>query len=268
MNNEMNFTVYFVIFMIGASMASFIFTLAYRIFTEKDIKKLLVKRSHCDNCGYNLQWYDLIPVFSWLGLRGKCRKCEKKINHWYFLSEVFLGINFILPFITYVPWNHFILSVLLYFLASFDILFMKMPKKVVHILLGLSLLYYLYRIAEVFFINYGAYKLPIILGQPVLMRTWIWFFLPLAEALLISAFLYLMNKVKKSFGFGDTLILVLIALWTQRIPFVTLSFFGAVVLGALISIPIIIRNKDWRGKYIPFVPLLYLSFLIVNILLL
>ncbi|MBF1015743.1 MAG: prepilin peptidase, partial [Candidatus Nanogingivalaceae bacterium] len=45
-------------------------------------------RSHCLSCGYQLKWYDLIPVISWLSLGGKCRKCHSKIGATEFLTEV------------------------------------------------------------------------------------------------------------------------------------------------------------------------------------
>ncbi len=246
-------------------MASFIVTLAYRIFTEQNLKKLLIKRSHCESCGYDLQWFDLIPVFSWIGLSGKCRKCGEKINFWYFISEVLLGMNFVLPFIVFIPWNHFALSILLYFLSAFDILFMKMPKKVVHVLLGFGVAYFAYRAVTYFIIDYTPYKMPLIEGELVLMRTWVWFLLPIAEAFVFGLLFFIINKFKKAFGFGDTLVLFLIALFTQRIFIVTKTFAGAIVLGAIVAIPLIITDKEWQKRHIPFVPLLYLSFIIVNI---
>ena len=51
-------------------------------------------RSHCLSCGYKLQWFDLIPVFSWLSLGGKCRKCHTKIGLLEFLAEVATAIIF------------------------------------------------------------------------------------------------------------------------------------------------------------------------------
>ena len=45
-------------------------------------KKTFQDRSMCLECGYELKWYDLIPVISWLSLRGKCRSCKHFIG-WF-----------------------------------------------------------------------------------------------------------------------------------------------------------------------------------------
>ena len=58
-------------------------------------------RSHCMSCGYQLEWYDLIPIFSWLSLGGKCRKCKSKISAQYPLIELLNGILWLLSFFFY-----------------------------------------------------------------------------------------------------------------------------------------------------------------------
>ena len=60
----------------------------------------LKDRSHCLNCGYKLRWFDLIPIFSWLSLSGKCRKCHTQIGKLEFLAEVLTAIFFGLIFIS------------------------------------------------------------------------------------------------------------------------------------------------------------------------
>ena len=59
------------------------------------------KRSHCMTCGYQLRWFDLIPLFSWLFLRGKCRKCGAKISAQYPIVEASNGIAWVITF-----WIH------------------------------------------------------------------------------------------------------------------------------------------------------------------
>lgn len=58
-------------------------------------------RSHCMKCGYQLKWYDLVPLFSWLFLKGKCRKCKEKISVQYPLIEGLNGILYMLVFFKY-----------------------------------------------------------------------------------------------------------------------------------------------------------------------
>jgi prepilin signal peptidase PulO-like enzyme (type II secretory pathway) len=48
--------------------------------------------SHCPKCDYRLQWYDNVPVFSYLFLRGKCRSCQSSISFQYPLIELATGL--------------------------------------------------------------------------------------------------------------------------------------------------------------------------------
>jgi leader peptidase (prepilin peptidase)/N-methyltransferase len=83
-------------------------------------------RSHCTKCDYQLKWYDLIPLVSWLSLRGKCRKCSKEISRQYPLVEFATGLVFVALFnyafkFTFYPtigaviftWNAIIFSILI-----------------------------------------------------------------------------------------------------------------------------------------------------------
>ncbi len=49
-------------------------------------------RSHCMSCGNTLKWYHMVPVFSWLFLRGKCGYCKAKISFQYPLVELLNGV--------------------------------------------------------------------------------------------------------------------------------------------------------------------------------
>ena len=76
-----------VAFIIGAILGSFACCQAWRIkLNDKS------KRSHCLNCGARLKWYENLPIISWLGLRGRCRYCHKKIGAWELLSELMMGV--------------------------------------------------------------------------------------------------------------------------------------------------------------------------------
>lgn len=55
-------------------------------------------RSHCDKCGHVLGWRDLVPVLSYLSLRGKCRYCRSPIGRRNFFLELFMGISFAVMF--------------------------------------------------------------------------------------------------------------------------------------------------------------------------
>lgn len=89
----MDIILYGLIFAIGALFGSF-FTLAvYRIPLGEDI---LYKHSFCPNCNEKLQFKELIPIISYLCLRGKCAHCGQKIRIRYLLLEILSGMVFLL----------------------------------------------------------------------------------------------------------------------------------------------------------------------------
>jgi len=94
----MNYLIYFFIFLLGASIGSFLNVLIDRLPQEKKI----TGRSVCDECGHQLSWHDLIPIFSFFLLKGHCRYCRKKISFQYPLVEILTGLMFIFVFLTYV----------------------------------------------------------------------------------------------------------------------------------------------------------------------
>ena len=53
---------------------------------------IVVERSHCPHCGHQLSWYENIPVFSWLALRGRCRSCKAPISIQYPLVELITAL--------------------------------------------------------------------------------------------------------------------------------------------------------------------------------
>lgn len=86
---------YIFIFLIGIEIGSFLNVCIYRIPNHETV---VTERSHCMSCGYQLKWYDMIPVFSWLCLRGKCRKCKSAISAQYPIVEAGNGILYIIIF--------------------------------------------------------------------------------------------------------------------------------------------------------------------------
>lgn len=87
----MHVLICFLVFMAGSCFGSFLHVCLSRT-------GWVTGRSRCDNCGYTLKWYDLIPVFSYLIYRGKCRKCKVKISSAHFVSEIMMGASFLCSF--------------------------------------------------------------------------------------------------------------------------------------------------------------------------
>lgn len=84
-----------VIFLFGITIGSFLNVCIYRIPKKENIT---TTRSHCMNCGNVIKWYDLVPVISFLLLRGKCRKCGAKISIQYPVIELLNGLLYCLIF--------------------------------------------------------------------------------------------------------------------------------------------------------------------------
>ena len=102
---------YILIFLYGIIIGSFLNVCIYRIPLGESISK---QRSHCMSCGYQLGWYDLIPLFSWLMLGGKCRKCKASISPQYPIIEAVNGVLYLLIFFV----NGFSLESVLYCLMA------------------------------------------------------------------------------------------------------------------------------------------------------
>lgn len=83
---------YIVIFIFGITIGSFLNVCIYRIPLHQSI---VTVSSHCMTCGRKLKWYDMIPVFSWLLLGGKCRNCKSKISLQYPVIESLNGILYV-----------------------------------------------------------------------------------------------------------------------------------------------------------------------------
>ena len=89
---------YIVVFLYGITIGSFLNVCIYRIPKKENIA---TTRSHCMSCGYQLKWYDLVPLFSYLVLRGKCRKCGSRISVQYPVIEALNGALYLLVFWRY-----------------------------------------------------------------------------------------------------------------------------------------------------------------------
>lgn len=85
-----------VIFLYGIVIGSFCNVCIYRIPAKENIVKI---RSHCMGCGYQLKWYDLVPLVSYAALGGKCRRCKQRLSVQYPLIEALNGVLYIVVFI-------------------------------------------------------------------------------------------------------------------------------------------------------------------------
>lgn len=93
-------------FILGSIMGSFYYCIGIRLPKGENA---LTSRSHCDNCGYTLKWYNLIPLFSYIFQKRKCTKCHKKIASGHFWCELATSLLFMLTSLYFpIGYNFFV----------------------------------------------------------------------------------------------------------------------------------------------------------------
>lgn len=133
----------FLAFLLGSAVASFGNVLISRLPREETIWG----RSYCPNCRRTLSPLDLIPVFSYLFLKGRCRYCGNPIGIGHLLSEIFFGCLYgLTAYFTGGMYNlefyyYAVLFFSLYVLAGIDLFYMEIPIRltVVFFFIGLVL---------------------------------------------------------------------------------------------------------------------------------
>jgi leader peptidase (prepilin peptidase)/N-methyltransferase len=87
---------YIIIFLYGTVFGSFLNVLIYRLPLKENIA---TEHSHCMTCGKKIQWYDLVPLVSYIILGGKCRHCKAKISIQYPIIEATNGLAYVCIFL-------------------------------------------------------------------------------------------------------------------------------------------------------------------------
>ena len=226
---------------LGLIVGSFLNAVIFRLSTGESF---LSGRSHCPRCGHKLTAVDLIPVLSFIFLRGKCRYCKSKISWQYPLIELATAISFILlaqnfefrisnfEFIAQAIFICFLIVISIYDLKHYLIL-----DKVVFPALVLSI----------------AYNL--LIGQLVS---------GILGAVLVSGFFYLQYLFSKGrwIGFGDVKFgLLLGSLF--GFPLALLVLLLAYCSGAMVGVSLIALGKKKLSSKLPFGTFLGFSAIIV-----
>lgn len=203
---------YIIVFLYGIIIGSFLNVCIYRIPQKENIVKI---RSHCMSCGYQLKWYDLVPLFSYICIGGKCRKCKAKLSVQYPLIEALNGILYVVIFIA----NGVSVESLLYCLLT-------------SALIALSV------------IDFRTYEIPLGINLFILAlglvrvcldyRNWLDYGIGF---LAVSVFLYLLFVLSKgrAIGGGDIKLMAVCGLllgWKNII----LAFFIGCILGSVIHV--------------------------------
>lgn len=238
----------------GLALGSFVNAFVWRLHEGKDWVK---GRSECIHCHHQLAAKDLIPVVSYVLLRGKCRYCKKPINDSPWV-ELLVPALFVASYLawpmalagegrfTFILWLIFIVSFVI--LAVYDLKWFLLPDKVVFPLIILAG-------AQVLFVA--------IFFQPF----WQTLGGALAGAGVLSGLFYVLHRVSKGawIGFGDVKLAIVLGLLAGGLFPAVLVLFSASVLGMLVSLPLLLVGKAKRSTQIPFGPFLLAGMFITQL---
>lgn len=265
-----------IVILLGIICGSFVNALVWRLrqqlTDDGEPRKLSAKRrqelsivhgrSMCPHCKHRLAWKDLVPVLSWLMLRGRCRYCSRSIGLQYPLVELLAGLLFGLSYAfwpldltswVYVQFATWLVAlVALVALAIYDARWMILPDRL---------------LVPVIIVVASSTLLQLMLGRPIGDLVAI-----LASVGICSGIFYLVYLLgavlhKPLIGFGDVKLGVLLGLLIGTPLGGLLMLFLASLLGCLWSLVLVVRShlsrKQYMGLRVPFGPFLITATILV-----
>jgi leader peptidase (prepilin peptidase)/N-methyltransferase len=246
-----------IFFSLGLIIGSFLNVVIIRLNTERS----LGGRSGCMTCGHPLSWYELIPLLSFLFLKGRCLECKNKISLQYPIVELVTGIIFAGLFLKFQ--NVFFLDTLVfsftyaYYAVVFSLLVVVSIYDIRHKIIPDTLSFVLGLLAFIglFFLNSNSF-LNFSPHLPSLLE----FF----SGLIIAApfaFFWLISR-GTWMGLGDAKLAIGLG-WLLGISRATSGIVLAFWIGAIVGISLVIFSKNHGMKSeIPFAPYLVLGMLL------
>lgn len=233
-------------FVLGIILGSFISCVVDRLAKKEDI---IFKRSYCPVCHHQLAWFDLIPIVSFLILRGRCRYCQAKISWEYPLVELSTGLLFTaIPLtlgVNSISVFLIIITVPLVIIFLYDLKHSFIPDGLIYPSLAFTLLFWL---GEDWFLkNHFTVATSFFLKSLIGLGIFGGFL----------GFLYLLTR-GRGMGLGDVelgLLLGAILGWPQVLVGLFLSFLIGAILGLFL---ITTTKKGWKTE-VPFGPFLVLG---------
>ena len=230
------------LFILGACLGSFYNVLGLRIVNHESIIK---PRSHCDKCGHVLKWYELIPIFSFIFLRGKCGNCKTNLSWLYLFSEVFCGLLFALSYYSFGFSYNFLIAIiissLLIIVTVSDLTYMIIPDRFIVIS---SILILIIR-----FVGFGPKE----------------FLYSLCSGLMSFGIMYLIMKFgsfifkKETMGGADVKLMFTVGICVEPLLSLVVIIIASVI-ALPISLVLLVKEKEHA---IPFGPFILTALLIV-----
>ncbi|HFK6632921.1 TPA: A24 family peptidase, partial [Listeria monocytogenes] len=200
--------------------------------------------SECNYCQKKLAFYHIIPIFSFLFFRGKSRCCERPIPIIYFLMELVTPIYILLLYIQFsFSYSFLLYYIIYYFLAFFfitDIFYLYVPN---------SILIVFFCVLATIAILYNQSLMDLIYSGGISCLFYLLFFI----------------IFRKGIGLGDIKILIILSTFLGfKIGYYI--FFLAIIMGTIILLTALMLKKVKKNKQVPFVPYIFVSFLLISIL--
>lgn len=226
-------------FLAGLIVGSFLNVVIYRL---KTAESFLTGYSKCPDCQKRINWFDLIPLVSFLILTGRCRNCRKKISWQYPLIEFLTGLLFVLTYYLFGFSFDSVLAaivlLLMLVIVVFDIREMAVPESVAWVLLVISLI----GKTALSYNNVANFILGGVIAGGV-----------------IALMVY--GSKGKWMGDGDIKIAAAIGIFLG-FPVAVFGIFAAFIIGAIYgSFLLAIRKKKGQDQ-LPFTPFLMSGFLL------
>lgn len=238
------FILYALVFLYGICLGSFSNVLICRLPLKENIA---THRSHCMTCGNQIKWYDLIPLFSYLILRGKCRSCGTKISMQYPLVEAANGFGYVLVFLVH-GWT--LPSVLSCLLFTFLLAIAVIDWRTYEIPFGLNVCVFVLGILQT------------IIDSPDLLLEHIIGFCVVSGFMLVCLWIGRATIKADCFGGGDIKLMAAAGLflgWKNII----LAFFLGCIFGAVFHVIRMRFSKE--GNVLAFGPYLALGIMIASL---
>lgn len=241
---------------LGLVLGSFINALVWRLHKKKDWVK---GRSVCVNCGHVLAAKDLVPVFSWLSLKGKCRYCGKPISWQYPAVELGTSLLFVASYLfwpldlnnigtqLFVFWLVFLVGLIA--LAVYDIRWMLLPDKMIYPLMILALVH--------------AVVLLFLAGCSTANQLADIIFSFLVGGGIFYALFHVSDG--RWIGGGDVKLGALLGLILVDWQLMLLTIFIASLIGTGMSVPLMATGKLKKTSKIPFGPMLIAGAIIARL---
>lgn len=231
---------YIISFLIGTIIGSFLNVCIYRISKEQSIA---YPASHCPSCNSRLKVFELVPILSYLLLKGKCRYCNDKISFKYPIIEFFTGIIFLSLAMKYgISVNFFKYSVLLSILVVISFI----DIETMNIYFSVTLTGIVFGV--IFLIIQGSL-------ENYTIKDYSYY---LFGAIIPSAIIALIILITKGMGWGDVEICFISGIFLG-VKLSMVMILASFILGSIISIILISFKVKGRKDYIAFGPFIALG---------